>query len=182
MRTKLYAALMFLLVSFAATANAQPPAFTYQGRLTDATLPASWTYEMQFSLWNAVSGGTQIGSTITNNAVTVANGVFTVQLDFSGAPFLNGANRWLEIAVRKPADPPGFTILTPRQPVLGTPFATRSQLSGNSLELGGLAANTYLQTNGNGSALTNLNGANIATSTNTSATLAAKASLVLDSH
>jgi len=175
MQTKLRFAIIIVLVSIAVTASGQTAAFTYQGRLTDSTLPATGTYQMEFSLWNAASGGVQNGTTITNNAVAVANGVFTVQLDFSGAPFLNGANRWLEIAIRKASDPPGFTTLTPRQPVLGTPFSTRSQLAGNSTELGGIAASSYLQTNGDGSALTNLNGANIANSTITASALAPSA-------
>ncbi len=129
MRTKMYAALMFLLVSLAATANAQTSAFTYQGRLTDATLPASGTYQMQFSIFDAASGGAQIGTTITNSSVAVANGVFTVNLDFSPAtPFASGANRWIEIAVKKPADP-GYTTLTPRQPVTSSPFSTKASSS-----------------------------------------------------
>ncbi len=126
MPTKMYFAILVVLASLFATASAQTSQFTYQGRLTDSSLPAGGTYEMQFSVWDAVTLGTQQGTTITNNAVTVANGVFTVQLDFTAAPFATGANRWIEIAVRKAADPPGFTTLTPRQQITSNPFAIRS--------------------------------------------------------
>ena len=55
---------------------------------------------MQFSIWDAATLGTQQGTTITNNSVTVTNGVFTVNLDFSpAAPFVSGSDRWIEIAV-----------------------------------------------------------------------------------
>jgi hypothetical protein len=89
---------------------------------------------MQFSIYNAVSGGTQIGTTITNNSVAVANGVFTVSLDFSpAAPFAAGANRWIEIAVKKPADPL-YTTLTPRQQITSNPFSIKA-LSSNSADV-----------------------------------------------
>ena len=131
--------LMFVAL-FAATTFAQNTTFTYQGRLTDSTLPASGTYQMKFSVWDAVTLGTQQGTTVTNNAVTVANGVFAVQLDFTATPFATGANRWIEVAVRKLADPPGFTTLTPRQPVTASPYATRS-LSASSADAAIVAGN-----------------------------------------
>lgn len=111
----------------AASAFAQSAPFTYQGRLTDGSFPANGIYEMQFSIYDAVSGGSQIGTTIANSSVTVTNGVFTVTLDFSPAtPFSTGADRWLGIAVRKLSDPPGFTALSPRQPITAVPYSTRS--------------------------------------------------------
>jgi outer membrane lipoprotein-sorting protein len=171
--------LLLVIILFAALdISAQTSAFTYQGRLTDASVPASGTYEMQFTLWDALTLGTQHGPTVTNSSVSVVNGDFTVQLDFTASPFATGANRWLEIAVKKPADS-GFTPLTPRQPLTSNPFATRassaasSDTASNAASLGGLAANTYLQANGDGSQLTNLNGANITPSTVSAAALAA---------
>lgn len=108
------------------TAFPQPSAFTYQGKLADGASAASGTYHMQFSLYNAVSGGTQIGSTITNTSVVVTDGVFTVQLDFSpAAPFAAGADRWLEVAVKKPQDA-AFTTLVPRQPITSSPYSLRT--------------------------------------------------------
>lgn len=110
---------------FSIPALAQTTAFTYQGRLTDGASAANGTYQMQFSLFDAVSTGAQVGSTITNNSVTVANGVFTVTLDFGSSPFTAGADRWLEISVKKAADP-GFSLLTPRQPLLSSPYSLRT--------------------------------------------------------
>ena len=75
--------------------------FTYQGQLKDGGTPVDGTCDFQFSLWDALSGGSQIGSTLDRTA-DVAGGLFTVQLDFGSGAF-TGDSRWLEIAVRCPA-------------------------------------------------------------------------------
>lgn len=131
MKSEKYCARLFLTALFVflcavVSASAQTTAFTYQGRLIDGALAANGTYEMQFKLFDAVSAGTRIGSTITNSTVSVTNGVFTVSLDFGASPFAAGANRWLEIGVRKATDPPGFTILTPRQQITSSPYSLRT--------------------------------------------------------
>ncbi|MDW8325686.1 MAG: hypothetical protein RMK99_03885 [Anaerolineales bacterium] len=96
-------------------------AFTYQGRLDDNGAPANGAYDFQFALFDAVTGGTQVGSTTTLNNVAVVNGIFTVQLDF-GNPFWQ-QQTYLEVRVRKSGDP-AFTTLTPRQPVSAAPVAS----------------------------------------------------------
>ena len=122
------------LLFIAQIALAQTTQFTYQGKLTDGATPASGTYEMEFKLFDALTGGTQqpqpvpitIDLTVANgNPVTVTGGIFSVKLDFSVNSF-TGANRWLEIAVRKPTDPPGFTVLNPRQPITSSPFSIKT--------------------------------------------------------
>ena len=70
-------------------------AFTYQGLLNSAGQPASGNYDLKFTLYDAASGGGQVGSPVTSAPVIVTNGNFTVLLDF-GAAF-NGQARWLEI-------------------------------------------------------------------------------------
>src|SRR5437016_6551179 len=114
-----------LLIGFgAAVAFAQTSSFTYQGRLTDGGTAANGNYDLQFALFDSLSGGTQVGSTQTLNTVAVSNGVFTVSLDF-GANSFSGADRFLEISAR-PSGAGSFTLLTPRQPVTATPYAVRS--------------------------------------------------------
>ena len=97
--------ILVLFLCAAAAVYGQTTAFTYQGRLTDAGMPANASYDMQFKLFNvpSVGGGNQIGSTITNGAVLVSSGVFTVQLDYGAAAF-SGADRYLEIGVRLAGD------------------------------------------------------------------------------
>src|SRR2546425_2211832 len=70
-------------------------AFTYQGQLRDGGTNANGTYTMTFKLYDAISGGSQIGSDIATSP-TLANGLFSVNLDF-GAGVFDGSARWLGI-------------------------------------------------------------------------------------
>lgn len=97
-------------------------AFTYQGQLKQAGVPLDDTADFQFTLWDSVTNGTQIGFTVVVNAVDVAGGLFNTTVDF-GAGVFNGEARWLEIALRSPAGAGEFTTLSPRQPQSVTPYA-----------------------------------------------------------
>ncbi len=95
-------------------------AFTYQGYLTDGSNPASGAYDFQFTLYNALSSGSQVGSIVAKSNITVTKGLFTVILDF-GSVF-DGTRLWLEAAVR-PVGGTGYTILSPRQEITPAPYA-----------------------------------------------------------
>src|SRR3989442_4368927 len=145
---------LVLMMSAAGAVFAQTISFTYQGRLTDGGTAANGNYDLQFALFDSLSGGAQVGSTQTLNTVAVSNGVFTVGLDF-GANAFNGANRFLEISAR-PTGAGSFTLLTPRQQITSTPYAVRSASAGNAdtatnatnaSQLGGVAANQFVRTN-----------------------------------
>ena len=132
---------------------AQTSAFTYQGRFTDGGTAANGTYEMQFKLFDGASN--QVGSTITNAAIVVSDGVFTVQLDYGNAAF-SGADRFLEIGVRPAGSGNSFTVLAPRQQLTSAVYAIRAgsataadsaTTATNSTQLGGVAANQYVQNN-----------------------------------
>src|SRR3989475_9178593 len=88
-------ALAFLLA--ATNAFAQTSGFSYQGKLTDGGTAANGNYDLQFALWDSLSGGTQIGSTQTLSNVTGSNGVFTLTLDL-GATSFPGADRYPEVS------------------------------------------------------------------------------------
>lgn len=136
----------FLMILCTSIASAQTSGLTYQGRLTDNMIAANGTYQMQFTLFNSVSGGTQIGSTADLTNVDVTNGVFTVTLDFGTTAFTAGANRYLEIAVRRNAGEV-YTLLAPRQQVTSTPYSIRSLSTGisdDSNRLGGLNSTLYV--------------------------------------
>jgi hypothetical protein len=116
--------LLTLLAALAFTpVHAQTAAFTYQGRLSDGGVPANGSYEFQFTLRDALTGGGTVGSPQTLTAVPVAAGVFTVTLDFGSSVFA-GAARWLEIGVRTNDSASAFAILAPRQPITSVPYAT----------------------------------------------------------
>jgi hypothetical protein len=95
-------------------------AFTYQGRLEDSGSPVGGPCDFRFSLYDAVSDGSQIGSTQTRIGVELPDGRFAVNLDF-GASAFNGDDRWLEIAVQCTGDS-GYTTLG-RQALKPAPYA-----------------------------------------------------------
>jgi N-acetylneuraminic acid mutarotase len=102
-------------------ARAQGTIFTYQGRLQQGTGQADGLYDIRCGVFNAASGGAMVGGLITN-VVTVAQGLFTVPLDF-GAGVFTGDPRWLELAVRLNGAGDNFTVLAPRQEINPTPYA-----------------------------------------------------------
>ena len=122
------------------TVFAQGTAFTYQGRLTQGTNVANGTYEMNFSVWDNVSGPGQIGNAVTNRPVAVSNGLFTVALDFGGGIF-TGSSRWLEIGVRTNGSTGAYTTLSPRQPLSAAPYAV---MAGNAGNLGGQSSTAFV--------------------------------------
>ncbi len=81
---------------------------------------------MNFSLHDASSGGSQVGSTVSKTGISVVEGLFTTQLDFTVANAFEGNARWLEIAVKCTSDG-SFTTLTPRQPLTPVPYAIYAQ-------------------------------------------------------
>jgi hypothetical protein len=123
--------LLVLALSGMATAGAAAPdgpdapvntTFTYQGRLKDGGSPANGAYDLRFSLFDAASGGAQVGSTQALNDVTVADGYFTVALDF-GAGAFKGDARWIMVEVRPGASTGSYTALNPRTQLASVPYA-----------------------------------------------------------
>ncbi len=109
-----------LLLIGAAPSRAQNTVFTYQGRLNLNGNPANGSYDLSFGLYAANSGGSLIGTALTNFAVPVSNGLFTTMLQFDTS--FSGASYWLDISVRTNGSGT-FTELSPRQWVTPTPQA-----------------------------------------------------------
>ncbi len=159
--------LLTIIGLLAAAAFGQTTAFTYQGRLTDASMPANGNYDMQFRLFDNPNAGqgTQQGATVTNPTVAAASGVFTVTLDFGAAAFAAGTPLYVEISIRPANSTGGYTSLAPRQAITSAPTAIKALSATNANQLGGVNAANYLQTTGNGTNLTNLNASNITSGT-----------------
>ncbi len=94
-------------------------AFTYQGRLTRGRAPVTEACNARFKLFDAETGGHQIGSTQTAT-IHPQGGLFTVQLDFGDSPF-DGNARWLDIAVQCPGD--ASWVALGRTPITAAPYA-----------------------------------------------------------
>ena len=101
-------------------------AFTYQGELKFGGNLINNTADFQFTLFDAISAGNQIGSISPVNNLTLVAGRFTATLDFGTSAF-DGNERFLQIAVRSPAGSGSFTTLTPRQRVAATPYALETR-------------------------------------------------------
>lgn len=147
MRNKFTILAILAVFALSISISAQTTTFTYQGRLNDSAMAANGTYDLNFALFDAQAGGAQIGTTQTRPAVSVSNGIFTVELDF-GANAFPGANRFLEIAVKRSTDA-GFTTLTPRQQITSSPYSIRSlsaAAADNAAQLGGTNASEFVQT------------------------------------
>lgn len=114
-------------------AEPQLPDFTYQGQLQRNGAPANGTFDLSFALYDAVSGGNQIGSAIDEPDYPVDDGLFTVSLAFPGV--FNGTQLWLQAGV-------DGVPLQPRQPVATTPVAQYT-LSGALGPAGGDLAGAY---------------------------------------
>lgn len=135
--------LLTVLVAPRAGAAPLSTAYTYQGQLQQGGSPVNGTADVQFTLWDAVVGATQVGGPVAVNNVSVVNGLFSVQIDF-GSNVFNGDARWLQIAVRSPAGGGAFTTLSPRQPVTAVPYAlqTRGMFVDNTGNVGISTTNT----------------------------------------
>ncbi len=107
------------------TPQAIGTAFTYQGQLKKDGNLVDDTCDMEFKLYDAASGGAQIGPTESRTGVVVTEGLFTIpDLDFGASAFA-GDSRWLEVAVRCTGDA-AFSTLTPRQELTPAPYAVYS--------------------------------------------------------
>jgi len=114
-----------LAVVAALPAVAQTPLgneITYQARIQQSGVPLNDTADLEFRLFNALTGGVQVGSTQSISNLTVIDGDINVQLNFGTGAF-NGDKRFLEISLRSPAGGGAFTTLTPRQPLTAVPYA-----------------------------------------------------------
>jgi hypothetical protein len=100
---------------------------TYQGFLLDDDVPAEGVYNFQLSLYNAPSGGNQVGdSPQTFEGVTVTRGLFTLYPDFGINIPPSVTELYVEVAVQGSGDP-AYVVLATRGRVTPAPAAIVSQ-------------------------------------------------------
>ncbi len=122
---------------------AQTTEFTYQGKLSD-TGANSAAYDFEFRLCGSETNCSTPIATLQRPGIAVASGLFTVGIDFGESSF-DGTDRFLEIAVKRPAETI-FVTLAPRQKLTSTPYTIQSLKAVNALQLGGVAANQFVLT------------------------------------
>lgn len=125
---------------------------TYQGRLSDGGNAANGQFDLQFQVFDVVTGGAPQSDLITRENVQVTNGVFTVQFFFGAAFTGNSKARFLQIGVRPGTSNDAFNLLTPRQPITDVPYAVNAQTAlkavnaDNAVKLNNVAGNQFVQT------------------------------------
>ncbi len=177
----------------------QTSAFTYQGKLNENGGVANGQYDLTFRLFDTDTSMTPVAPDVIVENIQVTDGIFTVELSFSTTPFRDLSGNWLEISIRPGASTGAFSTLSPRQKITSSPYAMQSAFSTSTTNVtgvvgianGGTGSTTKnfvdLTTNqtvggrktftdpiaGNGSELTNINGANITNNTINASALAA---------
>lgn len=125
--------------------------FTYQGTLNQPGQPVNGSANFVFALYDALGGGTLIGSQ-TLNGVAVNDGLFMVVLNANnelGNQAFSRDRRWLQISVNG-------TPLTPRQEITAVPYALQTRglyVDPNlrvSIGAGGALARVYVTETGTG--------------------------------
>jgi hypothetical protein len=124
--------------------------FTYQGQLKSSGSPVNGSCTFGFGLWDASSGGVQLGVTQTVTT-TVTNGLFTVTLNDSeqfGSSAFSGSNaRYLGIGVKCGSESTLMSL--GRQALTAAPYALYARnnwgLNGNS----GTSVSNFLGTTNN---------------------------------
>ncbi len=108
--------IVVIIISLWLSTPALAAPISYQGQLRQQDQPFSGTANLEFRLFTAASGGSQVGPVQTRNGVSVQEGLFQVELDF-GAGAFDGSLRFLEVRVNG-------TAMSPRQAVSFAPQAT----------------------------------------------------------
>ena len=142
---------------------AQGTAFTYQGRLNNGPALANGLYDFKFLLFDSINPNSDFVGPITNSAVNVSNGLFTVALDFGEDVFRGHPNFFLEIWVRPTGASTDFFTLTPRQHITPTPYAIHA---GTATTATSLVDGSVSTVNGLGGDVTLMPGQNVVIFTN----------------
>jgi hypothetical protein len=155
--------LVIILFVASVSADAQVnTAFNFQGRLNDGSTPANGVYDLRFTLFDAIAGGSQVGQPFFRFNTNLRDGVLSTVLDFGPIAFDQGQDRYIEIALKPSGSPNPFVILGPRQQILRVPYsinsiysaiaglansATVAQSAADSVSLGGVPAGNYARLN-----------------------------------
>lgn len=134
MNVRRLAAALTLVVAGSALAGPTSASFTYQGRLRDAGILRTQTYDFIFELVDPdVAAPQPTLASVARNDLVVTTGLFTTTLDFPATQFV-GQKRALRIRVRPGTSVGAYTTLPGLQELTVTPYALFALNSGTSLQ------------------------------------------------
>ncbi len=115
-----------------------PLPLTYTGQLLVSGKPVTGTYDFKIQAYSAASGDTAVGSVVTVSAVTVADGVYFVELP-AGASLESGTPLYLQISYRThtTSTTASYTAQTFRPQAPGAAYAAYAVNSLSTTELQG---------------------------------------------
>jgi hypothetical protein len=96
----------------------------YQGQLKEFGSSTNAPVDLEFRLFTAASGGSQVGSTVSAT-LTPVDGLFSQALDFGVDPYTQDSAVYLEVSVRA-AGGGSFSVL-PRQKLTAAPFSAATR-------------------------------------------------------
>lgn len=137
------------LACFNAAAAPVDTGFTYQGELRQSNVPANGAFDFRARLYDAVTGGNQVGGEMLRDNVSVSAGVFDFQLDI-GLELVQDRQLYLELDVRPGASSGAYTTLAPRHKLTLAPAAGYALAAGTSTEAMALASENVLQVSPSG--------------------------------
>ncbi len=110
-------------------------AFGYAGQLLVGGVGVTGTYDFEFSLYNALTGGTQVGSNFIESSVPVSSGSYYITLNF-GPNIFTGTTYYLQTAYAV-SPSTTYTTLPARIVVPSSAVSQYSNLSRNTQGLQG---------------------------------------------
>ncbi|MBS0195292.1 MAG: hypothetical protein JSR77_00885 [Planctomycetes bacterium] len=113
-----------LIVMPAAAQPTSTNSISLQAKLTGVP---DGTASLAVRFYDSLTGGVQVGATITLNAVPVQGGIVSVPVSPVDASIFNGATRYMGIRVN------GGAELSPRTLVTSVPYATSAQVLGGGV-------------------------------------------------
>lgn len=110
-----------------ATAAPLETSFNYRGQLAVSGAPADGLFDFSFALFDTANDVGALSEVLESADVSVINGSFSVELDFTADPFA-GDQLWLEIGVRESGSTEDFVSLSPRQKISAVPYALHAEM------------------------------------------------------
>ncbi len=122
--------LMFISIAYAGTE------FNYQGKIQNGGVPVDGTVSLRFSLYDADSAGSAIGSPVERIDTTAQDGLISESLDFGDV--FGADTYWIEIEVDPDGGSDNFSTLSPRVQVLPVPASLYAHKAGSIDDFGAL--------------------------------------------
>ncbi len=109
-------------------------AFTYQAQIEDGGTPVTGTISGRYALFDAETGGSQVGSTLTPSDVIITDGLLIQELDF-GPGIFDGTELFLQVEIDTDGGADSFVLLGDRTKVAPTPYSIYAENAGTALNV-----------------------------------------------